>query len=307
MQRLFTCRQGDRAEYLAQYILSSLAFIVPVPRQEDNTGVDFHCSLIRRDGSNLRPGLPFNIQIKKAGDVLETGVRYGGFTKGGDWRRHEIEQLCQTSLPYLIGIVNLESQTLDIFTTITRYFVLSNWLGKGLPTEIAMIPYDPVGGGRLGAGVQEDVDRKPNAPGRLWKLPLGQPIVSIPIEESENENRCEEIKTLLEPYLRMDQENAVCFRIGLGYFNWPLIIRPNQPLHEIGVALASGAFPNPSTDSQLRVMTRMTAALLRSYHSSGMKQEILPWESILPHLPFDNEQAFVSNWAKEAIAFARSQ
>jgi hypothetical protein len=306
MQRYFPFRQGDRAEYLAQYILSALAITVPVPRPED-VGTDFHCSLLRRDGDNLRPSLPFNIQIKKSGDdVLKKGVRYGGLTDAGVWKLHEITQFCQTDSPFLIGIVNLESQRLDIFTTITRYFVLSNWLGKGLPRQIAMIPYDPVGEGHLGAGVQEDLDPKPIAPHRLWKLPLGQPIVSIAIEESEDEKRCEEIKALLEPYLRMDQENAVCFRIGLGYFLWPLIIRPNQPLHEIGVGLAAGGFASPNTQKQLSVLTRITASLLRSYQTSGMKLEILSWESIVPQLPFGKEQPIVGNWVKEAIAYAHS-
>src|SRR5262245_54201871 len=90
MQRYFTFRQGFRAEYLSQYILSALAIAVPVPRPED-VGVDFHCSLLRRDGDNLRPTLPFNIQIKKSGaDVLKKGIHFGGLTDAGRSRSHEI-------------------------------------------------------------------------------------------------------------------------------------------------------------------------------------------------------------------------
>ena len=252
MQRLVSFRQGDRAEYLAQYILSALAITVPVPRQED-VGIDLHCSLLRREGDNLRPTVPFNIQVKSAGaDILNNGVRFGGVTQGGNWRRHEIEQLCQTDTPFLIGLVNLEQQSLDVFSTITRYFVLSNWQGTGLPREVAMIPYEPVGEAHIGAGAQEDLAAKPDMPQKLWKLPLGQPIVSISIAESEDEHRSEEIKNLLEPYLRMDQENAVCFRIGLGYFNWPLIIRPGQTLKDTAAALASQSAQAPSVEQQLR-------------------------------------------------------
>ncbi len=304
MQRLSSFRRGDRAEYLAQYILSALAITVPVPRQED-VGVDFHCSLLRREGDNLRPTLPFNIQIKSAGrDVLGNGIRFGGVTEAGTWRRHEIELLCQTDTPFLIGLVDLNKQALDIFSTITRYFVLSNWQGTGIPREVALIPYDPVGEGHLGAGAQTELDAKPDMPQRVWSLPLGQPIVSISIEESENEHRCEEIKMILDPYLRMDQENAVCFRIGLGYFNWPLIVRTNQPLREIGVALSSQGIPSPNVQSQLKVLTRITASLLRSYQTSGMKKEILPWQSVVAQLPFASEQAFVGNWVKEALDYA---
>lgn len=307
MQRLFACRQGDRAEYMAQYILSALAVTIPVPRQEDVTGTDLHCSLVRRHGNNLRPTVPFNIQIKKrSGDIIEMGIRFGGTTEGGKWRSHEIEQLCQMDTPFLIGLVDLEKQSLDVFSTITRYFVRSNWMGTGFPREVAMMPYEPGGEGHLGAGAQEDLPANPNMPTKLWKLPLGQPIVSISIAESENLDRCEEIKDLLEPLLIMDQENAVCFRIGLGYFSWPLIIRPGEHLREVGSGLASQAAEAPAVDQQLRVTGRIVASLLTSYRLSRMKAEILAWEPALSQLPVDREPEFVRSSIKQALEFAHS-
>jgi hypothetical protein len=306
MQRQFSYRQGDRAEYLAQYILSALAITVPVPRQED-VGTDFHCSLLRRDGNNLRPTLPFNIQIKSAGkDVLKNGIRFGGVTDAGNWRKQQIELLCQTDAPFLIGLVNLEKQSLDVFSTITRYFVLSNWQGTGSPREVAMIPYEPAGEGHLGAGNQEDLPEKPGMPQKLWKLPLGNPIVSISIDQSEDEDQCEEIKNILEPYLRMDQENAVCFRIGLGYFSWPLIIRPGEYLREVGSGLASQAAGAPAVNHQLRMTGRIVASLFTSYRLSGMKKEILAWEPALDQLPIAQEPEFVRNSITQALEFARS-
>src|SRR5213592_171812 len=110
VQRLVSYRQGDRAEYLAQYILSAFAISVPVPRQED-VGSDFHCSLLKREASNLRPYLPFNIQIKSySAKLLKDGVIFGGLTDGGNWKYHEIEQLCQTGTPFVIGVVNKDEQ-----------------------------------------------------------------------------------------------------------------------------------------------------------------------------------------------------
>ncbi len=272
-----------------------------MPRQED-IGSDFHCSLLTREGDNLRPSLPFNIQIKSDGDqVRKEGLRYGGVTKAGVWRKHEIDQLCQTDTPFLVGIVNKDEQWLDIFCTITRYFVLSNWRGTGLPREVALIPYDPTGEGHLGDGVQEDRPVLPNMPQKLWKLPIGQPIVRVSIEDSEDTTRCEEIKALLAPYLRIDQENAICFRIGLGYFNWPLIIRPGQPLREMGVALVAQGVPSQSVENQMKILSRLTASLLRSYQMSGMKANILVWESLTKHLPLENETVLVSGWVNEAL------
>jgi hypothetical protein len=306
MQRHFSFRQGDRAEYLAQYILSAIAITVPVPRQED-VGADFHCSLLRREGNNLRPTLPFNIQIKSAGDKIhKDGIRFGGVTDAGSWRKHEIDGLCQTDTPFLIGLVDLDKQSLDVFSTITRYFVLSNWQGTGLPREVALMPYNPVGEGHLGAGAQEEVDVKDGMPSKLWKLPLGQPVVSISIGDSEDPEKCERIKTLLEPFLRMDQENAVCFRVGLGYFDWPLIIRPGQTLREFAGGMASPPADSPAVQKQLQTLGRIIASLLTSYRLSGKKQEILAWEPSLPQLPLAQAPEFVRNSVRQALEFANT-
>jgi hypothetical protein len=306
MQRQFSYRQGDRAEYLAQYILSAIAITIPVPRQED-VGADFHCSLLRRVGNNLRPTLPFNIQIKSEGEkILKEGIRFGGVTDAGNWRSHEIELLCQTDTPFLVGLVDLEKQTLSVFSTITRYFVLSNWQRAGLPREVALIPYDPVGEVHLGAGVQEQLDTKVGMPSKFWKLPIGQPIVSISIDESEDPERCEATKTLLEPFLRLDQENAVCFRIGLGYFEWPLIIRPGQTLKDIAAGMATPSADSPAVQKQLQTLGRIVASLLTSYHLSGKKQEILEWESCLPQLPMARAPEFVRIAIQQALTFAHT-
>lgn len=306
MQRQFSYRQGDRAEYLAQYILSAIAITVPVPRQED-IGTDFHCSLLRRVDNTLRPTFPFNIQIKSAGGkVLKDGIRFGGVTDSGRWRKHEIDLLCQTDTPFLIGLVDLDKQCLHVFSTITRYFVLSNWQGTGLPREVALVPFDPAGEDSLGAGAQEELDAKEGMPSRLWKLPLGQPVVSISIGESEDPDRCETIKNLLEPFLRMDQENAVCFRIGLGYFDWPLIIRPGQVLKDFAAGMASPSADSPAVQKQLQTLSRIVASLLTSYRLSGKKQEILAWEPCLPQLPIAQAPDFVRNSIQQAIEFAHA-
>lgn len=307
MQRQYSYRQGDRAEYLAQYILSALAIAVPVPRQED-VGADFHCSLLRRDGNNLRPTLPFNIQIKSKGkDVLSDGVLFGGVTtEAKKWRKHEIDQLCQTDTPFLIGLVDLEKQTLELFSTATRFFVLADWWGTGYPREVAMIPYEPKGEGHLGVGSQEDLAALENMPNKLWRLPLGQPLVSISIGESEDPARCEQIKALLEPYLRIEQENAVCFRIGLGYFIWPKIIRSGQALTEMACGLVSKTADTAAMQKQLQMTGRIVASIVTAYRLSGMKKEILDWEPVLRQLPIARESEVVGKSIDLAVAFARS-
>ena len=306
MQRLVSYRQGDRAEYLAQYILSAFAISVPVPRQED-VGSDFHCSLLRREGDCLRPYLPFNIQIKRLSkDILKDGVRFGGLTKANVWRKHEIDQLCQTDTPFLIGLVDSEGQWMDLFTTVSRYFVKVGWNGKPVPREVALMPYKPDGEGHLGDGTVEALPKVANAPDNLWVLPIGQPILRISIVDSEDEARCEEIKRLLEVYLRNDQANAVLIRLGLGYFEWPLIMRPHNVPKEIGIALAYGPPGTQVFDQQLANLCKLAASILASYKDTGRKREILPWLPLIEKLPLQMANPLIQQVIADAVAFAKS-
>ena len=304
MQRLVSYRQGDRAEYLAQYILSSFAISVPVPRQED-IGSDFHCSLLRRHGQALRPYLPFNIQIKsQSEELIKNGVEFGGITKAGHWRHHEVEQLCQMETPFLIGLVNTQEQCLDLFSTITRFFVPNNWFGRGIPRSINFIPYHPTQDIHVGAGEAVDLEANGEAPRWMWRLPMGQPIISISIEDAEKEDRCEHIKAILEPYLRLDQENAVLARIGLGYFQWPLVMRPGNLPREIGLGLSCGLPSDRKFEMQRETMCKIVASILKSYHFAGLKAAIPQWSEVLKQLPLEKANPLIQQAVKDAMEFA---
>lgn len=305
---LHSFRQGNRAEYLAHYILSSFALSVPVPRPEDAAGVDLHCSILRKDGDNLFPYLPFNIQIKSISDER---VSFGGLTKGGNWRKHGIDQLCQTDTPFLIGMVDIKNQRLDIFTTISRYFVAYRFNNKPLPRQVDLVPYTPEYPNHLGDGViaeLEPVKDKPDIPNKLWELPLGQPIISISAEDSEDKDKVESIKQLLEPYLRIDQQNAVHFRTGVGYFLWPYQIEPGVPLTNDKIALgwSPPAPGSPESAVQQNIIVRGAASLLAGYNALGEKQKILDWEPVLAQLPMDSFPPKMIENLNEILANARS-
>jgi hypothetical protein len=59
---LFSYRQGDRSEYLAQYMLSAFGLAVKVPREED-IGVDFYCNLAKHVGKKITYFEPYNVQV----------------------------------------------------------------------------------------------------------------------------------------------------------------------------------------------------------------------------------------------------
>jgi len=71
--RLFSFRSGDRSEHMAIYALSRIAYVTPVPRQEDFGVVDFKCVLAKHEGIHVVPKAAFNVQVKSdEDDVLLT-------------------------------------------------------------------------------------------------------------------------------------------------------------------------------------------------------------------------------------------
>jgi hypothetical protein len=302
MQRLISFRQGDRSEYLAQYILSALAISVPVPRQED-VGSDFQCSLCRMEEGAFRPYLPFNIQIKSYGIDR---VVFGGTTQGGAWRHHEVSSLCQAAIPLLIGVVHKDEQWMEIYSTTPRYFVASCWTGRGVPREVHLLLDTPTGETHLSHGTLEDLEPLPEMPNFRHLLPIGQPIVRIQISDADSQERCRQIRDILEPLLLMDQRNAVYMSACIGYFEWPLIIRRDQVLREGGAGLMAFVPGCEESRIQRRTLKRAIASLLMGYEHAGEKSKILAWEDAVNQLPDDDDIPLVGEKLRQAMMFARS-
>src|SRR4051794_29653316 len=55
--------EGSRAEYLAQYLFSGLGTCIPVPHQEDS-GIDFYCTMTEILGPTAWPRAYFTVQVK---------------------------------------------------------------------------------------------------------------------------------------------------------------------------------------------------------------------------------------------------
>jgi len=172
-------RDGDRAEYLVKYVLSTFAQVVSVPRQEDY-GVDLLCALTRRDSKSLFVEDTFGVQVKKrAKNGID--ITYGGHNKQGEWKKYEIEWLLfGPSHPLLIGLVDMRQCRVDLYSTSNMWHV--RWMA-GCPFKVNLLP-----------DVQL-VDPKPtldpstkSAQGnrgdcKSWDVPLGPPIISLSAAE----------------------------------------------------------------------------------------------------------------------------
>jgi hypothetical protein len=61
--RSYSFREGDRSEYLAQFLLSALGLCSPISRQED-VGYDFSGSIANQESGLISFGYPYLISIK---------------------------------------------------------------------------------------------------------------------------------------------------------------------------------------------------------------------------------------------------
>jgi hypothetical protein len=286
-------RQGNRSEYLAQFILSSLAITTQVPRQEDIQGVDFHCSVLRRVHGNLIPSIAFNIQIKSSS---EEHVEFGGMTKGKTprWKGHEISCLRDYQTPFFVGVVDKDDQRLDIYQTINRAFLHYR---RFLPQILQLKFGAPNGRKHLRGLPEETTHDNPNYEPGTFDLYLGDPVVSINIAQSENPEQVERIKTALVPYIQLDQQNIALYGAGFRQFSWPLVIHTNQGFNEFGMSAA------PQTPEILRIITPGLASLFSFYRHVEDFESIRQWESIIPLLPSDQELEF----SKSIIDTARRE
>ncbi len=99
-------RSGDLHEELGIFLLRSVAFVAPVPRQED-VGNDVFCTLARPEGSRrLLPDLSFLVQLK-ASSVCK--ISYSS--------PDEIAWLTNLEIPLFIGRVDLRNASVSLFST----------------------------------------------------------------------------------------------------------------------------------------------------------------------------------------------
>lgn len=300
--RLFNYRQGDRTEYLAQYLLSALGIAVPVPRQED-VGIDFHCSLARMDTeSRLTFFAPFNVQIKSAGP---TSVTYGGLKSNGDWKGHEIEWLLCQTVPFFIALVDKSSQKLDMFCTSTRWFAKYHRLK---PAAICFEFYSRSEDDELGNGHKTplrnavDLNLPSNVEPAVWTFPVGQPVLSLSIAETEDRSTIDAKIQCLATFVAAEAQNVVLGETGQAHFRWPLFIRTNQPLREQGIWIAWPTTVGDATRAHLRMITPVIAALMKTFEAESNWDSLRALGSVVPLLPRDPDLNMPHKLIADALA-----
>jgi len=202
--------EGHRNEAFAEYVLSSIATVVRVPRQAD-FGFDLLCTLTRYADNVLYAGKSFGVQIKPPS--LEN-VTYGAIhDKNGKWKlkSYEIDWLFGQDQPLFLGIVDLKSHSMCLYSTHRMWWVYNE---IGNPGRIVLVP-EAQPPGDIGWNWFKRTElrvmdgEKKAGDGFSYEVPLGEPVARINVERLENEDR----------QFRSEIEETVKDAIDLNYRN----------------------------------------------------------------------------------------
>ena len=181
--------EGSRSEYLAQFVFASWGTAVVIPQQEDH-GLDLHCTLMDRVGGRLLAKAPYTVQVKSEMKPV--------VFKGKEAVRWVIEH----PLPLFLCVVDKASARLSIYHTLARFYA---WSMGQRPETLAMIP-QPAEPGRLGRCCQW--------PG-TYDLSLDQPILDFTFTQMMDEAFWRKAQEIFEFWVNVDNDNLTRVRTRL--------------------------------------------------------------------------------------------
>jgi hypothetical protein len=245
--RLGSFRSGDRSEYLGVYVLSRVAYVNPIPRQEDFGLVDFLCVLARAESGYVFPESAFYVQVKSNTKPLDLS---GEAIK---WLAHHMDH------PLFICIVDKAQSLISVYTCI--YLWRAVFLSRIEPESITIeFGSDP--------GVQVV------APNTLkYAVNLGRPILQQTIADIESEPGT--AYTVLRDWIALDAANIARRRIGRVAVTTPMKWETNvAPLSDPALPMYNEYFMGPHYELVEKDLAPILTALAHNYRLAKKESEL---------------------------------
>jgi hypothetical protein len=281
--RLYGYRQGDRSEYLAAYALSRVAFLAPVPRQEDFGVVDFRCVLARREANRVVPGETFNVQVKSSRRRIKFGNR------AVRWISTNMDS------PLFVCVVNKKQEQIELYSC---QYLLAALFFRMHPQAVTLIPnqvrpdgqsgyvHHPLNTGDSHIDIEGEFD-----------VFLGPPVIAMTLEDFEA--RGDEVSHILAAWTALDRLNVGLIRMGRAavwaYPSW----QPNRLPEGPAVTPFSRADPAKWSVNEHGLLDKIRPVLdsLRaSYERAGRPERAVQTQELINSIDKDVEadsRAFV--------------
>jgi hypothetical protein len=189
--RLGSFRSGDRSEYLAAYALSRVAYVNPLPRQEDFGVMDFLCVLARTESGYVYPESAFYIQVKSNTESFELSEE--AFKWVADHMEH----------PLFVCVVDKDDSRISIYSCAYLWHAIFGFWNESRSIKIR---YD----GKVAPG-----ERRPDQwinGTHQYDINLGPPILQRSVQEIESDPNA--AYSVLRDWIVLDAANIARRRIG---------------------------------------------------------------------------------------------
>ena len=188
--RSYSFREGDRSEYLAQFLLSALGLCTFIPRQED-IGFDFSCSIADQEAGILTFGYPYLISVKSR-STPSINIEPTKTAIEADDARH-VAWLFRQDQPVFLGVVDKDAISLRIFS-----YCRSGLCIIAAARQSALFPliprFDPAQTGDVGIPIKGD--ELANWPGHFhYDVDLGHPVAILDLPTIQDEARLRTAKS----------------------------------------------------------------------------------------------------------------
>jgi hypothetical protein len=194
--RAFSYRQGDRSEYLALYALTRLAFVTPVPRQEDFGVVDFRCILTSRNGNQVIPRGAFHVQVKSEGRPVTFNA------DNVRWLSTNMD------CPLFICMVDRNRIAFHLFSALNLWTAL---FFRMHPQKICLVEGTHPQGepyvhrrGTSGDPIQDEEGE--------FDVYLGEPVLDVTLDNIQA--NADQLTDVLDAWIRLDRLNVALMRLG---------------------------------------------------------------------------------------------
>ncbi|HMX00841.1 MAG TPA: hypothetical protein PKL56_15845 [Cyclobacteriaceae bacterium] len=270
--RVYNFREGDRSEYLANYILSGIGLVTPVPRQED-IGLDFYCQIADQEKGNLTFGSPYVLQVKSES---ENSIVFGN-DDAKEWNEDNVAWLFKLQQPLFFGFVNKEKFEISIYNTSPIAFCYYN---GSTPSVVEFRRREKANNSDIGSPQKIQLAKWEQGKGDGYKhiIDLGQPLITINNDDLYDKEVLKRKKEILRSAVEVKRQNITYYEFGLPYINWLLRVECNKPFVQAWSHFKA---------SDKKILEHYYNALAQSFISLGMNLKNFGEKDLLNNLiPF---------------------
>ena len=260
--RLHNRRQGDRSEYFAVYMLSSLGLVTQVPRQED-IGFDLICNLADQGTGLLSFQNHYAVSVKSVGVDPKIELEPPPSKKDDATYEDNFRWLFNLELPLLVAMVDKKKHKLSLYSTLSAWFLF--YERRRECGVIELVPRIESSGENLLVDRPKDLGFAEGTGGRKrFAVDLGFPVAVMSTEDLHDKVRLGGIKEKLRVAIEYGAATARFAHMHTPVFWWQRKTVPEGGIQEIAIGVQPGAIGTQNLSKMMGALAPglMSAAFL---------------------------------------------